>query len=70
MPVPYNKDFTRFKSTQLQGLDCQTTGGLTYTYAENQPIRLVAKITTADAIEAGKCIAMVRVQKGFMVTAA
>lgn len=71
MPVPYNKDFTRFKSAQLQGLDCNTTtGGITYSYAEDRPVRLVAKLTTADAIEAGKCISMLRVQRGFMVTGA
>lgn len=72
MAIPYNKDFTRFKSNQLQGLDCQAAGvaPVLYSFTEDRPVRLIGELTTADAIEGGKCISMLRVQRGFKVTSA
>lgn len=68
MPVPYNRNFTAYKSTQLQGLDCQTTGQIVYV-GDPSILRVFSgTYTTAEAIETGECIAMVRVPRGFTVT--
>lgn len=68
MPVPYNKNFTTYKSTQLQGLDCQTTGQLVYNGDPEGPRFFNATFTAAEAMEQGECIAMVRVPRGLTVT--
>lgn len=66
MPTPYNKDFTRRKSNVLHDLDCRTTGPIRHAGQEGPPYTAV--FTADEAIEAGECISMVRVPRGFTVT--
>ena len=66
MPIPYNKDFTRRKSSYLHDLDCRTTGATKTAIGDGPPYS--ALFTADEAIEAGECISMVRVPKGFTVT--
>lgn len=66
MPIPYNKDFQVAKSAQLQALDCRPTGQ-TKTVGYDGTVTYVGVYTAGEAIEAGECVAMVRVQKGFQV---
>jgi hypothetical protein len=66
--MAYNTNSTPRKSTLLFDIDCRTTGSVKYAEGFGAPIRLVATVTTDQIIEAGECIAMLRVPKGFTVT--
>ena len=67
MPTPYNKDFTVLKSAQLQALDCRPTGA-TKMVGNGDQLTFVGTYLTAEAIEPGECISLVRVPAGFQVT--
>ncbi len=69
MPTPYNKDFTRRKSSYLHDADCRTTGSLRLPAGGlGEAFTYFGEVTLNEAIEAGECISMVRVHKGFKVT--
>lgn len=66
MPVPYNRDFTRYKSTQLASLDCTPAGSVVAAGHEGPPF--VGTFVSNEILEQGDCVAMVRVPKNFVVT--
>ena len=68
MPNPYNKDFTRRKSSYLFDLDCRGVGPTRTAGTPGDTVTYAAVVTTDEAIEAGECISMVRVPRGFTVT--
>ena len=64
--MAYNTSHTRRKSSYLHDLDCRTTGATRTAIGYGPPYSAV--FTADEAIEAGECIAMVRVPRGFTVT--
>ena len=71
MPTPYNRDFTRRKSALLHDYDCRGTGNTRSQGASlGDVLTHYAEVTLDEAVEAGECIAMVRVGKGFKVLGA
>jgi hypothetical protein len=67
--MSYNTGFQVTKSTQLIGLDCQTTGILKRVgFHAGTTLDFVSDVTLTSAVEAGECIAMIRVPAGFKVT--
>jgi len=68
--MAYNTTHTRFKSAQLQAIDCRPTGQTKMVGADSGQLTLNANVTLADNIEVGGCIAMLRVPRNFQVTGA
>ena len=64
--MSYNSTHTRRKSNVLHDVDCRTTGSIRHAAMAGPPYSAV--FTADEIIEAGECIAMVRVPKGFTVT--
>ena len=65
---PYNEAFTRRKSGYIFDLDCRTSGSVKSAGVPGETHTYSAVVTTDEAIEAGECISMVRVPRGFTVT--
>ena len=63
--MAWNTDFTRFKSTDLAGLDC---GSYLKIPRREREITKIAQYT--GDLEKGQCVAMVRVPTGARITAA
>lgn len=69
MATPYNRNFTPYKSTALQGLDCNISNGPVYHAGVTENFRSYAvTYTLAEAIEAGECISMIRLPRGLTIT--
>src|SRR5689334_6982956 len=66
--MAYNTSFTRFKSAQLQALDCRPSGVTKMVGVPGEHLRFTVATVLADNVEVGGCIAMVRVPCGFQVT--
>ena len=66
--MAYNTGFTRRKSSGLFDTDCRTTGTTRPLGGPSKTVTYYAEHTLDEAIEAGECISMVRVHKGFKVT--
>lgn len=66
--MAYNTSSTRRKSSYLHDLDCRTIGAVKTTLSPGETITYAAVYTADEAVEAGECIAMVRVPRGFTVT--
>ena len=64
--MAYNTSFTRRKSSHLHDLDCRTTGATRTAIGGGPPYSGV--FVADEIIEAGECISMVRVPRGFTVT--
>lgn len=64
----YNSSSTRFKSAQLQAVDCRTTGGTKTIGIPGDQLTYSAVVTLADNVEVGGCIGMFVVPRGFQVT--
>ena len=67
--MAWNTAFTRRKSSYLHDYDCRQTGNLRQPVGgPGETITYYGEVTLDEAVEAGECIAMVRVHKGFKVT--
>ena len=64
--MAYNTSHTRRKSSYLHDLDCRTTGATRTAIGGGPPYS--GAFVADEIIEAGECIAMVRVPRGFTVT--